>query len=1104
MQPLIETQKVMMQSSRNWFIQKLCLSDCSQHCFTRVEYWWNQLRLLLFVTLGSIASVSHSDDLPPEHVKYFEREVRPLLSEKCFGCHGEEDQGGDLRLDSYAHIMRGGESGDPALLPGKPDESLLIDAINYESYEMPPDKRLSDKQIETLTRWVAIGAPWPGADPNAPIRKREVFDEHDRSWWAIQRIEKPRVPPAEGEGWEVNPIDHFVLDRMLSEGLSPAPRAEKVRLVRRLYLDVTGLPPTPEQVTNFVESESPDAYEKLVDSLIASKGYGEHAARQWLDLVRYADSDGYRADGYRPHAWRYRDYVIKSFNDDKPYDRFVQEQVAGDEMFPDDLEAQIALGYLRQWVYEWNIRDAETQWNTIIEDLTDTTADVFVGLGLQCAKCHNHKFDPLLQKDYFRFRAFFDSILPDDAIVATGKEITEYQDRLDQWEKKTNSIREKIKRLEEPYRKKYRDIAINRFPEHIQAFARKSADQRTTYQEQIAYLVQRQVQSEYERLDNYIKGEDKEKLVALRRKLKAFEKAKPKALPTAMVISDVSQTPAPTRMPKRKDLNVEPGIPSILDENPLPISSPTSSSTGRRTALAKWITAADNPLTSRVIANRIWQRCFGQGLAANTSDFGVLGGPPSHPELLDWLAAQLIEDGWSLKSLHRKILLSATYRQSTDHPQFALYQTIDPSNDFYWRSNTSRLSAEQIRDSLLIVTGRLKNRNGGPSVHSDSPYRTIYTRVMRNSPDELLGSFDLPQFFSSNSSRNTTTTPIQSLLLFNSDRMLGHARRLAEKTSLQSNNQREQVCLAWRSVFSRKPTEEEIESSLNFLGRQAQQLASSHEKASGDTTRIETSKLPYRDGQALQFKIDEPMLKLSIPSSPDLQLDTFTIEAFFQLRSIASTGTVRSIVSKWNAQNNAQGWNFGVTGKGSRRKPQTLVMHMFGPRSDGHIGEVAVFSDQHIAFDTPYYSSASVKLAREGRPGTVTFYLKDLSNDDEPLQVATVEHNLSDGIRNDAAIAIGRRGGTNSSRFDGLIDDVRLVNRALSVEEILYTNESEVSGVVGFWQFEVDPGVRSNSVSAKHTLIAEGKALVDLTPSEKAMVDYCHTLLNANEFLYVD
>jgi Protein of unknown function (DUF1553)/Protein of unknown function (DUF1549)/Planctomycete cytochrome C/Concanavalin A-like lectin/glucanases superfamily len=1048
------------------------------------------------------ASIAQGDGVSPEHAKFFENEVRPLLAQRCFECHGEDESEGDLRLDSLAAMLSGGQTG-PAIVPGKPDESELIAAINYESLEMPPDEKLDDEEIAILTRWVSLGAPWPGANPNAPIRQKELFDEEDRQWWAIAPVVSPNVPslPETHAQWARNEIDHFILDRIVSEGLAPAPEASKLAIVRRLYLDVTGLPPTPDQVDAFLNDQSPNAYETLVDQLLNSKGYGERAARAWLDLVRYADSDGYRADGHRPHAWRYRDYVIRSFNEDKPYDRFVQEQIAGDELFPEDLDAQIALGYLRHWVYEWNIRDARNQWKTILEDVTDTTADVFLGLGLQCAKCHNHKFDPLLQKDYFRLQAFLAPIMPIDKVVAEPAKIAEHDKKMADWEEKTASLRKQIGEIEQPFLDKFRNNAIDRFPDDLSEIARKKNEDRTPNETQLAYLVQRQVEDEYKLLDQTVSGETKEKLVALRRELKAFDELKPEPLPIAMLVSDVSSTATTTVMPKRTDEDILPGVPSILDPEPMLISPAQSGmTTGRRSALAKWVTDPRNPLSTRVIANRVWQSHFGRGLAENPSDFGRLGGPPSHPELLDWLTTRFIQDGWSLKSLHRLVLLSATYRQSTDHPQFDEFTQMDPANDLYWRRNTTRLSAEQIRDSLLTVTGTLKDYAGGKGVLPDSPYRTIYTQVNRNSPDQLLDSFDLPQFFSSNSTRNTTTTPVQSLMMINSDLMLGYARKLAAKVRSESKDPSQQIELAWKRVYGRQPTEVELSKSLAFIESQQADLEQANVAASNGL--VETSKLPYRDGQGVKFDVKDASLRMSVPADATLNSDEFTVETFFQLRSIAQTGDVRTLMAKWDGSHQTPGWRFGVTGAGSRRKPQTLVLQMAGKKANGVVSEAAIFSDQHVEINTPYYASASFRLPRDGNPGTVTFYLKDLSNDDELLQTAKVEHDIVADIKNDLQLTIGGLSSNHNQSFDGLIDDVRLVGKALTVDEILFTVENQHPATIGYWQFETVPGVMRNSLGDRLHIQGQGKKVLSLSADEAALADFCHALLNSNEFLY--
>ncbi len=774
---------------------------------------WQALVIPLIVANVPLAV---AEEISREQMEFFENQVRPLLVQHCFECHSEEKQEGGLRLDSRGSLLTGGDSG-AAISTSAPQESLLLDAINYQSYEMPPKGKLSEKDIGILTRWIESGAPWPGSS-NEPIRKSDRFSEDDRAWWAIQPLHKPELPTLESRYASLarNAIDHFILKKLSEQGLEPAPEASRQDLVRRVYLDVTGLLPTPEQVSAFVEDPSPNAYENLVDRLLDSKAYGEHAARHWLDLVRYADSDGYRADGFRPHAWRYRDYVIRSFNADKPYDRFVQEQLAGDELFPDDLEAQVALGYLRHWVYEWNIRDARTQWKTILEDMTDTTSDVFLGLGLQCAKCHNHKFDPLLQKDYLRLQSYFTAIMPHDKTVATNEEIESHKNALAKWEEQTDALRKQIDEIERPYLVKYRNIAIDRFPDDLRYIANKPPAERTPHDEQLIYLMERQVEAEYERLDQYLSPEDKEKVLELRRKLKAFEDQKPKDLPVAMLVSDVGPIAPITVMPKRQEEVVEPGVPSILDDQPMPIE-PLERTTGRRAALARWITAPSNPLSTRVIANRLWQQHFGRGLAANASDFGLLGGTPSHPDLLDWLAMELVQQKWSLKSIHRLILTSATYRQSTKHPQLVEYQQKDPLNTSYWRRDTIRMSAEQIRDNFLLVSGQLQEVEGGPGKLPDAKCRSIYTRIMRNSPDQLLDSFDLPQFFSSNSNRNTTTTAIQSLLMINSDQVYSVAKSLAKQVQNVAPDLNEQVVSAWLHVFGRSPTSDELQASIEFI-----------------------------------------------------------------------------------------------------------------------------------------------------------------------------------------------------------------------------------------------------------------------------------------------
>lgn len=1096
-----------------------------------------------FLACQVVGEEKKAEPISAEQMHFFETEVRPLLAENCFSCHGADETKGGLRLDSKAALMQGGESG-AAVVAGKPKESLLIEAIRYESLEMPPEGKLADEKIKILTRWVEMGAPFPGSDEGpAPRESRERFSQEDRAWWAVQPVVKPTLPALTLESsdqadlWMKNPIDALIAAKMKSQGLSPAPDADRISLLRRVAFDLTGLPPSFEQIRAFVLDESPLAYERAIDEMLESPRYGERWASHWLDLVRYADSDGYRIDGYRPHSWQYRDYVINAFNNDKPYDRFVQEQLAGDELFPDDPQAHIATGYLRHWIYEYNNRDVKTQWSTILNDVTDTTSDVFLGLGLQCAKCHDHKFDPLLQKDYFRLRAFFEPIISRDRIVASRDEQESYHSQLEEWEAATAELREQIEAIESKVRDRARDDAISKFPPDIQDILTKPETDRSPYENQLYELAYRQIDYEYARLDSKLKGDVKEKAIALRKALRAFEEKKPKPLSVAMTIEDVGAEAPPTFIPKKAKRPIVPGLPTLIDKSDLEIATVAGRpTTQRRSALAKWLTDPKNPLTARVMVNRVWQYHFGRGLAANASDFGKLGGAPSHPELLDWLAAEFVEDGWSIKRLHRKIVTSATYRQSTKHPHFEEYQTKDPANQFYWRADTRRLDAEQIRDSLLSVSSQLKqtevleskianevsrgalDRNhgrskmvmGGEGVLTDVPRRSIYTRVMRNSRDPLLDVFDLPLFFSSESSRNTTTTPVQSLMLINSPDMLRYASTLAGRVWKDASQMVDRVQQIYQRAYSRLPTAREQATAMDFLKEHALQLAGQQpELLVAKSAKREIGRIPYRDGQAIFVSKEKEAVAGPMHISDDRKLDLnrWSVETYFQVRSVDEAATVRTAVSKWSGKSGEAGWAFGVTGKGSRRKPQTMVVVLWGKKQNGSIGESAVFSDQYVELNKPYFAAASIEPATDEKPGVVTFHLKDLSNDDDPMQSVQVEHDIVGGLENDVPLTIGACGSKNHAIFDGLIDDVRISNQIIPTSRLLLTAESVSDSTVGYWRFEAEPGVMRDSSDNELNIQAIEETKDTKQPEDiafTAFVDLCHAILNSNEFLYVD
>ena len=823
------------------------------------------------------ASTHAADESSAEDLKFFESKVRPVLIARCVKCHGATQQKGKLRLDSREAVLAGGESG-PAVVRGQPAESLLIDAINRGSLEMPPDAPLKENEIDILTDWVRRGLPWSVVDGHSKVLEAggKGITDADRQYWAFQPIRDPAVPDLKSQIANSksqisdlkfpirSPIDAFIAARLQADGMTPAPEADKRTLIRRLAFDLTGLPPTPQEIDEFEKDSRDDAYERLVDRLLESPAYGERWARHWLDLVRYAESDGYRKDDYRPQAWRYRDYVVRSFQNDKPFDRFVHEQLAGDELDPDNPDAIAATGYLRLYLYEYNQRDARSQWNEILTDVTDVTGDVFLGLGMGCARCHDHKFDPILQKDYFRLRAFFAGMMPrDDRPFATKAEIAAHQAKLADWDAKTTDVRAKIAELEKPQREKLAAGAIFKFPKEIQTILRTAdTSQLTPHEQQLYYLAYLQVKYEHDAIGAKLKPDDKKNWDELQSELKKFDEFKPPPLPIGNSVADVGPNAPPTIIPGDKtETDIVPGILSVLDASPSKIEllPNVPNSTARRTALARWITSVDNPLTARVMVNRVWQQHFGKGLVATSSDFGRLGESPSHPELLDWLATRFVgrianppdpnsvrtesnpppstasnatggltirptatQTSWSIKALHRLIVTSSTYRQSATHADADKQALKDPSNRLLWRANIRRLDAEQIRDSMLLVSGNLDAASGGPSVPASKPRRSIYTEQRRNTPDPLLDVFDAADGFSSTAERNITTTPTQALLMINSKEALSRAAEFARRVQTEAGNDRDsQVRTAYRLGFGREATAAELAAAAEFLNTQA-------------------------------------------------------------------------------------------------------------------------------------------------------------------------------------------------------------------------------------------------------------------------------------------
>jgi len=758
----------------------------------------------------------------PDSPAYFETHVRPILASSCVKCHGADKQRGGLRLDSHESLLGGGDSG-AVIVPGDVENSLLVQAIHYNGLEMPPDVPLSESSVAALTAWVQAGAHWP--EHSEPVREAtNVITDEDRNWWAFLPVEMPAVPTVPGDNWTRNAVDRFVYRSLREQDMVPAPPASKETLVRRLYFGVVGMPPTPEEIAAYVDDPSPHAWENLIDTLLDDPRYGEHWARFWLDLVRYAESDGWNKDSYRPNIWRYRDYVVDALNADKPYNEFVREQLAGDEIEGDDPQHLIAAGFLRLGIYEYNQRDARSHWDDIMNEITDVTGNVFFGLSMSCSRCHDHKFDPVMQKDYFSLRAFFEPLIwRDDIPGATAAEREAWKEKNAVWEAATAPIRAELDALVKPVHEEKWASTADKFPLDIQDCFNKPKSERTSWEHQMAYLVARQFYEEGGGPLSGMSKEDKATMEALEKQLAEFEGLKPEPLPEIMTVRDFDGALSPTLIPSDPSSTpIEPQFLAVLASNPVAVEPQLPErpdSSGRRTALAKWIGRDDNPLTTRVIVNRIWQQHFGEGIVPSASDFGHLGQPPTHPELLDWLTRTFVEDGWRFKALHKAILMSATWQQSTGHPDAAAYLEKDPHEQLLWRQKVRRLTAEQLRDAMLAASGELDPSLGGPSVGNGVPRRALYVEIKRNSPDPMLQAFDMAAGLTSISQRTSTTTPTQALMLINGDYVLGRAIKLGGRMRNAGYEDCDgAVTHGFELAWGRKPTREELDRVLDFMG----------------------------------------------------------------------------------------------------------------------------------------------------------------------------------------------------------------------------------------------------------------------------------------------
>ncbi len=835
------------------------------------------MKLTPAVLLCSLAVTAHG----AERMLTFEKDVRPLLKTHCTHCHGEEEKpkgGVDLRLRRFMDLKLDDEK--HVIVAGQPAQSELVRLI--KSGEMPKKgKPMSEADLAIIEKWIAQGAKTARPEPLV-LAPGPMISDDDREYWAFQPVKRPAVPATLDAKKVRTPVDAFLLKSMADKGLSFAPEADRRTLIRRVSLDLTGLLPTPEEVDAFVSDKSPLAYEQLVERLLASKSYGERWARHWLDVVGYADSNGYsEADSVRPQAWRYRDYVIRAMNTDKPWDEFIQEQLAGDELAgathadfqqavldPQRTDQLTATAFLRMAPDGTGDApdDAKLAKNQVIAEQMKVMTSSLMAMTVACAQCHDHRYDPITQADYYRLRAVFDPAYNLEAWRAPAQRLyslysPEERAKAAEIEVKAKEIEVEARAMSKKFLDEIFEVEIKKVPEAEQAafrIARDTPKEKHTPEQKALIKKYPSALATYS-LDLY----DKKKQDIVDAKMaeaKKLRDTKP-VEGFVMALTEVKGQVPVTKLFNRGDHDqpkqaLTPGELSILASpqiepfKPVPVSSGSS---GRRLAYAQWLTSGKHPLTARVLVNRFWMNHMGRGIVNTPGDFGRQGELPTHPELLDFLADEFVKSGWKLKSLHRLIMLSNAYRQSSVNNASL---NADPENKLYARFKLRRIDAETLRDSLLAVTGTLVQTSYGPPSGigrdpqgrvvtgidkgtitlnkvdpggADDFRRSIYVQVRRSKPVTVLDTFDAPVMTPNCELRAQTTVAPQSLLLMNDTFVLDSSRRLADRLETASpGNRTEQIKRAWELLFGKPATQPDVVRGIAYLNEQTKALADYH------------------------------------------------------------------------------------------------------------------------------------------------------------------------------------------------------------------------------------------------------------------------------------
>ncbi|MCA9192885.1 MAG: DUF1553 domain-containing protein [Planctomycetales bacterium] len=751
---------------------------------------------------------------------WYRKEIAPLIERHCTACHGSDSQEGELRLDSLAGFQKGGKSGQP-VIPFQPSESLFLAALRYEdeSLQMPPEAKLKDDEIRLFEKWIADGAPHSeGRIELAPIAP--PFDiEEARRFWSLSSVVSPGIPATGNQNWGANPLDAFISAKHTSLELEPSQVADKRTLIRRATFDLIGLPPSPEEVSDFLDDQSPNAFETVVNRLLASPRYGERWGRHWLDVARYADSNGLDENVALGNAYRFRDYVVTAFNADKPFDQFAREQLAGDLLVEPTMseerriELLTATGFLVLGPKVLAEADKTKMLMDILDEQIQTTGQAFLGQTFGCARCHDHKFDPISQADYYAMLGIFKSTHTMESlktiakwhenVVATAAEQSCYDEQSAKVEQQKQSIANLL------------STAKLGLPEG-------TGD---------------------EAVEKQLSEEQQKQLTAAREQLKVLEASIP-ILPTAMGVQE--DIPIAARINLRgSHLSlgriVPRGVPVVLQyDGKLQIDENQSG----RLQFAEWLSAHSNPLTARVIVNRVWRWHFGTGLVQSTDNFGRLGELPSNGELLDWLTSEFVRQDWSIKHLHRTIMLSKTWQLSSTGCNANEQQ--DAENRYYWRANEQRLEAESLRDAWLSASGQLDLAMGGSMLHVgnreflfdhtskdetkyDSPRRSIYLPVIRNHLYDGFALFDCTDAAISGSNRSTSTVASQALFMMNGDLLMKCADGLARQILQSCNDDKERIRLLFERVLNRTPDQQEVNWVLDSLADLKGNLASGEE-----------------------------------------------------------------------------------------------------------------------------------------------------------------------------------------------------------------------------------------------------------------------------------